>query len=252
MNRHRWLLVIATCLLLLGSFPVVILTKASSVPSGTGRASGQSAMEGVPDKPLERRRRAPAKERKNTPFASLSPKLKRLVADLETRAQFLVADEGFTAEQHEAAREGIMEAILSLSLGEIKALTEFYENPENDRLFLNGDQLSWLPLLEARGVLDPASAVAEMANDIREWSEKPGEVRDLLDPFTESSGPDEVASVFKGWASVDADAALQGWQKHYETHLKDNPRVKSAEALDANVREAIAKGSASSGQDAAE
>lgn len=210
-------------------------------------------MEGVPEKPLERRRRASGKERKNTPFASLSPKLRRLVADLETRAQFLISNEGFTEEQHEAAREGITETIRSLSLGEIKALTEFYENPRNNRLSLNGDELCRLPLLEAKGVLDPVSAVAEMAKEVREWSEKPGDVRDLLDPFAGRWGPGEVASVFEGWASVDADAALQGWQKHYDTHLRDNPRVSSAEELDARIREAIGRRIASSsGQEAAE
>ena len=101
-----------------------------------------------------RKRKSRAEMNRNSPLATLNPRLRNIVRDLETRSAFMHSPFGFTSEEQREAMDNCQGIVESLDAEEVGALVRFYRSPEARKLSLMGNELVGAMLCEQQGKVD--------------------------------------------------------------------------------------------------
>ena len=140
-----------------------------------------------------------------SPVRKLSPGLRAVIRDFETRASFMNSPFGYTNEEELEAKRNCQEMVDDLSAGEVETLIRFYRDPESRKLPLLSNYLVDSLLYEHWGKVGGEVAVRTIKTWIRGHVSEFGRIDDN-DPFKASfmdPGSYQVAKVFSGWAAVD-------------------------------------------------
>lgn len=146
-------------------------------------------------------------------LASLSPKLRVVIGDLETRAAFMDSPFGFTDREWREAVDDGEELVGSLGAQEVADLIRFYRSAEARKLPLMGNELAGSMLYEQWGRVGGEDAMGVIGSwIIDEVSKINGDV-DLTDPFQMNPDFHKVGKMFSGWAAIDGRASRSGLRR---------------------------------------
>ncbi len=175
-----------------------------------------------------------------SPVQTLPDKLWHLVQEFEAQGEFLGRPEGFTNDDLASARAEILPLIRELSADEIRALIEFSHDPAAWPLVDNGTDLAGSMLHIEWGRKDPASVVLWLQDKLRVTLSNEDQPAQFSDPFQSLSAYD-VGYIFRGWAALDAEAALTAWSEFHNDLIANNHSIPDSEAaeFDKIVRDAI-------------
>jgi hypothetical protein len=201
--RLSW---VAALLLAIAVVPLSVkLSAAKRATVGSGSAEHLPAGESqVLHGPNARVRASSTNEpSEGSPMRNLSPRLRAIIRDLETRASFMDSPFGFTNEEQREAMKNCQGVVDDLSADEVETLIRFYRDPESRKLPLMGNELVGALLYEHWGRVGGEVAVRTIETWIGGHVSESGGIVDLTDPFQMNPDFYEVAKVFSGWAAVD-------------------------------------------------
>jgi len=176
-----------------------------------------------------------------SPMMSLPANLRKVVADLETRAVFLDSSEGFTNEELESARNECRSVIDALQADEVSALIHFYDDPATAPLRLNGRDLAGKLLCRRWGRIDSAKAMVWVRTQLQTaaaGARQPVDPKAPLSRFPAS----ETEFIFEGWASENPEEARAGWKELFGTMKSMDAVLTNLDELDASIMKAIEDG----------
>lgn len=189
----------------------------------------------------QRRVSGPSNAGEVSPMQNLSPRLRKLIREFETRAAFMDSPMGFTSDEQRMAMANCQEIIDGLSGDEVEALLRFYQDPHPRKSRLFGNELVGGMLYERWGEIDGEAVVRMMESRLVTCIAKsPGPV-DLADPFASRPSGYDIARVFAGWARFHDEDALQAWERIHQELKNSGSAVANLAEFDAQIRRAIAK-----------
>ena len=178
--------------------------------------------------------------------------LRSLVARVERLADSLTADsltEDYTLAELLGARAELEPLLAKLTVEELSLLIRFYQEPNVDWEVRSQDFV--VPqLFRLLGQKAPEGVPIRILAGIDKFLASSPSGLDLEAPYGLSRRFSDWASMYEGWASLDPQAALAGWDQLH-SDLKQNENVEGVGYLDGFIRSSLMRGWAAHDPEAA-